>query len=88
VGELDLEFQDTRMNVQLLRQLAARTGGEFYLPSELPRLRTALAARASFAPREVRHAHERELRNWPYALALVVLLFAVEWFVRKRHGML
>lgn len=88
VGELDLEFQDTRMNVQLLRQLAARTGGEFYLPSELPRLRTALAARASFAPREVRYAHERELWNWPYALALVVLLFAVEWFVRKRHGML
>ncbi|MBX2990650.1 MAG: hypothetical protein KF749_05720 [Bacteroidetes bacterium] len=88
VGELDLEFQDTRMNVQLLRQLAARTNGEFLLPSQISGLPSRINSLASFAPREVHDAREFELWNWKYMLALVVLLFAVEWFVRKRSGML
>lgn len=88
VGELDLEFQDTRMNAQLLRQLAARSGGAFFLPSQLQELRRALEALPSFTPRELRTTEEFELWNWKYMLALVVLLLAVEWFVRKRSGML
>lgn len=88
VGELDLEFQDTRMNVQLLRQLAQRTGGEFYLPSEMERLRTALAGNKSFAPRVLRQTQERELWHWPVILVALTILLAAEWFVRKRNGML
>ncbi len=88
VGELDLEFQDTRMNVQPLRQLAARTGGEFLLPSQISELPSRINSLAAFVPREVHDAREFELWNWKYMLALVVLLFAVEWFVRKRSGML
>ncbi len=87
IGELNLEYQDTRMNVQLLRQLAARSGGEFLLPPELSQLPSRLRERASFAPREIRSVRERELWNWPYMLAGVVVLFAAEWFVRKRNGM-
>ncbi len=88
VGELNLEYQDTRMNAQLLRQLAARSGGEFLLPEELAQLPSRLRERPSFAPREIKSVRERELWNWPYMLAGVVLLFATEWFLRKRNGML
>ncbi len=88
VGELALEFQDTRMNVQLLRQLAARTGGEFYTPADFPDIFSRLKNLPSFVPRDIHQAREFELWNWKYMLALVVLLFAVEWFVRKRSGML
>ena len=88
VGEIDLEFQDTRMNAQLLRQVAARTGGEFFTPPELGGLAHHLSQQVSFVPRDVHLTREFELWNWRYMLALVVLLFAVEWFVRKRSGML
>ncbi len=88
VGELSLEFLDTRMNAQLLRQLAERTGGKFFTPAEIGQLPDALRRTAAFSPREVSQAREFELWNWKYMLALVVLLFAIEWFVRKRSGML
>ena len=76
------------MNVQLLRQLAARTGGEFYTPSDFPDIFGKLKNLPSFVPRDIHQTREVELWNWKYMLALVVLLFAVEWFVRKRSGML
>jgi hypothetical protein len=87
VGELNLEYQDTRMNVQLLRQLAARSGGEFLPPTDLAHLASRLNDRASFAPREIISVREREVWTWPSMLACVVVLFAAEWFVRKKNGM-
>jgi hypothetical protein len=88
IGELALEFQDTRMNAQLLRQLAARTGGEFFTATSFNGIGNLLAGKGSFVARDVQQAREFELWNWKYMLALVVLLFAIEWFVRKRSGML
>lgn len=88
VGELNLEYQETRMNVQLLRQMAARSGGGFVMPSEIAKLPSLLTERASFVPRELKTTEERELWNWPYLLGLVIVLLGVEWFIRKTHGML
>ncbi|MEO8167600.1 MAG: hypothetical protein ABI623_05080, partial [bacterium] len=88
IGELALEFQDTRMNVQLLRQLAVRTGGEFSTPADFTDIFSKLKNLPSFVPRDIHQTREFELWNWKYMLALVVLLFAVEWFIRKRSGML
>jgi len=88
VGELNLEFQDTRMNATLLRQLAYRSGGEFYMPNDVKRLSTALAAQPSFASRNVIRTTSLELWNWNYMLAAIVLLLSTEWVIRKRRGML
>ncbi|HET6272454.1 MAG TPA: hypothetical protein VFG32_05700 [Bacteroidota bacterium] len=88
VGELNLEFQDTRMNAGLLRQLAHRTGGEFFAPDQISELPPKLSAQPSFAPRDVVHTRAFELWNWRYTLALIVLLLGLEWFLRKRSGML
>jgi hypothetical protein len=88
IGELNLEYQDTRMNAQLLRQIAARSGGAFFLPSDLPDLSATLGTQPTFVARAVHTSREFELWNWKYMLALVVALFAVEWFIRKRSGML
>lgn len=88
IGELNLEFQDTRMNVQLLRQLASRTGGRYFTPSSVDEFESTLSTQASFAPREVTRTSSVALWNWQYTLALIVLLLSVEWFLRKRSGML
>ncbi len=88
VGGLDLEFQDTRMNVSFLRQLAFRTGGRYLSPPELSALSAELAGRPSFTPRDVTRASALELWNWQYTLVAIIVLFGLEWFIRKRRGML
>ncbi|MCZ6774930.1 MAG: hypothetical protein O7D34_00555 [Ignavibacteria bacterium] len=88
IGELNLEFRDTRMNARLLRQLAFRTGGRFFIPHELDGLTSELRSLLSFAPREVVKTKDLELWNWQYTLGVVVFLFGLEWFIRKRSGML
>ena len=88
VGELNLEFQDTRMNSALLRQLAYRTNGRYLTAGTLSELPTLLHTQSSFVPTEVARMAEFELWNWRYTLMAIVLLLGLEWFVRKRHGML
>jgi hypothetical protein len=88
VGELNLEFQDTRMNAALLRQLAFRTGGRYYSPTDLGGLAQDIASQPSFSSRESIRTSTLELWNWRYSLIAIVLLLATEWFLRKRSGML
>jgi hypothetical protein len=88
VGGLNLEFLETRMNAELLQQIAYRTGGKFFTPATAGGLRAALDSLGTLAPREERHAQAIELPHWPTLLAFIILLLAAEWIVRKRSGML
>jgi hypothetical protein len=88
VGELNLEFQDPRMNTSLLRELAFRTSGKYYSPENIKELVTDIASLQSFKARDIRRATAYEIWNWQYTLACIVLLFGMEWFIRKRSGML
>ncbi len=88
VGGLNVEFQETRMNKLLLQQLAARTGGKYYNANALENLPQDIASLPHFKPREVVHASEIELWNIGWMITLMVTLFALEWFMRKRNGML
>jgi hypothetical protein len=88
VGELNLEFQDTKMNAPLLQELAHRSGGRYYSPDNLSSLAQDLATATAFAPRTSVHTTTLELWNWRYSLGAIVLLLGLEWFLRKRNGML
>jgi len=88
VGQMNVEFLQTRMNKHLLEQLAFRTGGMYADIGNVAALIDSIQARVEFTPREIVHTSEVELWNWQYLTALLVLLLAVEWFVRKRSGML
>jgi hypothetical protein len=83
-----IEFLNTRMDADVLQQLAARTGGGFLRPESVGALDSLLAAQPSFAPRTTTSITELHFRNWPWYAALIVLLLAVEWFLRKRSGMI
>jgi hypothetical protein len=88
VGGLNVEFQETKMNRFLLQQLATNTGGRYYDASSIASLPHDVAALPSFRPRESIRSSEIELWNRSWMLALVIFLFAAEWFLRKRNGML
>jgi hypothetical protein len=88
VGGLNLEYLDTRMNAEVLRQLAYRTAGGFVTYGDADRLRGMLATLRSLVPREEQRSDALELHRWPYMLALVIALLSAEWIIRKRSGMI
>jgi hypothetical protein len=88
VGGLQVEFLETRMNRDLLQQIAYRTGGKFFSPATVRGLRSALDSLRSLVPREDRRTQAIELPHWHYILVALLLMLAAEWILRKRSGML
>jgi hypothetical protein len=89
VGGLNLEFQETRMNSGILRQVAFRSGGKYIAAEEAGiRLRQALDALGTIGPREESRVHTVELAHWLVLVPLLLFLLGAEWIVRRRSGML
>lgn len=87
VGEAQEEFLRTTMNQQLLQQLAVRTGGAF-LPIAEGKKFFGQFAQLPLNSREYERTVEYDLTISPWILSLVLFLFACEWFLRKRYGLL
>ena len=88
VGQIALEFQDLRMNSSLLRTISERTGGKFYLPDETKSFLNDLEKLNNFKPKSVTIRNESALWNLPLLLIISIICFGIEWFLRKRAGML
>ncbi|MCK5572030.1 MAG: hypothetical protein KAJ12_04690, partial [Bacteroidetes bacterium] len=88
VGQTNLEFQETRMNSQLLRELAHLTSGRYITPAEIDSIEPALQQLPAFTPRSETSVLTLALWDWYYTLAALLLLLSMEWFLRKRSGML
>jgi hypothetical protein len=88
VGQMNAEFIDTKMNKSLLEQIAYRTGGKYYDINQADAIAGDLGKDIKFTPKEIIQTSEIELWNWKYLAAVIVLLLGIEWFLRKRNGML
>jgi hypothetical protein len=87
VGALRLEYQQTRANPVLMRQVAARSGGRAYGADDAASLPADLAASGSFAATSVTRTTEAELWRTSVFLAVILGLLAAEWTLRKRFGL-
>lgn len=85
VGTLDLELRNLTADHALMAELARRSGGEAFFPDELTPLAASLEER--MVPRAVETTSDTELRRLTPLLALIIVLLAGEWVVRKRAGM-
>ncbi len=88
VGELNLEFRDTRMNIQMMRQLASVTGGSYIHPDNPEMLENVLREIDTYESRIETAVADYQVWNLPAALAVLIVFFSIEWFLRKRNGML
>lgn len=88
VGETAIEYSNYTMNIALLRSLAERTGGKFYLPNETANLLSDIQNNPSFKEKPLTARTEIPIWNSPFLLVIAILLFAIEWFLRKRYGMI
>jgi hypothetical protein len=83
VTELNREFHDAAQNVELLKRIAAETGGKYFplgkasdLVEELTYLEGKNSERISL-----------DLWDMPFNLLLLLGLASAEWFLRKRKGL-
>jgi len=88
VGDFNAEYLETRMNKQLLQQIAVQTGGRYYESSDFDSLLYDVIRLPDFKPRDISRSAEIEIWNSGWILALAIFIFALEWFLRKRNGML
>ncbi|HZS07175.1 MAG TPA: glutamine amidotransferase [Blastocatellia bacterium] len=83
VTELNREFHDAAQNVELLKRIAAETGGKYFplnkandLLEEIQYLEGNNSERVS-----------KDLWDMPINFLLIVGLASVEWFMRKKKGL-
>jgi hypothetical protein len=87
VEALRLEYQQTRADPVLMRRIAARSGGNAYTAETASALPADLGADSSFAPTVSTNTREAELWRTSLFLAIILVLLAAEWTLRKRFGL-
>jgi hypothetical protein len=83
VSMFNPEFIDTRARPELLEALAVATGGKSGPPDSL----SAVLMAIHFPSQTVVSNREIEFFWLPLVMMTVLLLLFLEWFIRKRKGM-
>ncbi|MFP4105177.1 MAG: glutamine amidotransferase [Phycisphaerae bacterium] len=87
VKYVDLESQEVLANLELMRELAAMTEGEYARIADFGQMLEELKVSAQPKKRlDVTHAELSVQWRWPVLIALFVLACA-EWALRKRKGL-
>ena len=77
------EFENPQLNEELLKQLAAKSGGHYVSIDDA----ASLPDKIKPVQESVFAVQERELWDNPIVLILVVGLLGTEWFLRMRRGL-
>jgi len=88
VSETQIEKIDTRMRPAFLKSLAKSTGGEYYSIDNYSNLLDKLRGINRNPIKETGTKKEYYLWSDERVLLLIIILFAAEWFIRKRSGMI
>jgi uncharacterized membrane protein len=83
IAESTEEFHNAAMNADLLKRLAAETGGRYYTPGEA----RTLPEDISYVDNGVSRLEEKELWDMPFLFLLMVAAISSEWILRKRKGL-
>jgi hypothetical protein len=85
VRNVDLELANTTADFGMLRELAAKTGGEFVQPASLAQFIQKL--KRNRAPDHLESSEDMvELIHLKWLFFLILVLLGVEWGLRKYHG--
>jgi len=84
--DFDIEKQFTRANYQALSQLAKPNAP--YLLANATAAITVLKNDKQLKPIQQETITKTALVDWKWLLPIILLLFAIEWFIRKYRGMI
>ena len=88
IGDVDIEMINPRMDFQFLSVLAKYTGGSYYTSSGYDQLFNLLEERLKKSSSQKLETSEINLWSDEWLMIAAIILFALEWFFRKRSGML
>ncbi|OGU36915.1 MAG: hypothetical protein A2455_17580 [Ignavibacteria bacterium RIFOXYC2_FULL_35_16] len=88
VGEVDIEMMDTKMDYEFLNSLANVSGGKFFNVDQSKSLFKLLSELNLKSSKEKIDTKEYSLWSNEFLMIAIILLFGIEWFIRKREGML
>ena len=83
VSDLNREYYSAAQNSDLLKRIAAETGGKYYTAGEVQSLLDDLIYRQSPYSERV----TKDLWDMPINFMLIIGLLSAEWFLRKREGL-
>lgn len=87
IGELNLEKMVTKQNLDLLQSYAGLSGGKLINLDEQNRLIKTVNDLTNKSKKIKTDNFEIKLWSKEIALIILILLFAVEWFLRKKAGL-
>ena len=88
IGEIDLEKLQTVMQSNYLRQLAINTGGEYQYINNSSALIDNLENSNKNKSKVTTSSITINLLSSEILLLLIIIILSIEWFIRKREGML
>ncbi|MHB8338707.1 MAG: CARDB domain-containing protein [Ignavibacteriaceae bacterium] len=88
LGEVDIEMINPRMNYDFLNLLANQTNGKFFYNSDYKHLFDILKNLDKESSKERIETSEIYLWSNEWLLVVVIILFGMEWFFRKRWGLI
>ena len=86
VREVKLEALNSRANHRLLMNLAENSGGDFYLPNQLEKLKADIQNRDDLVTVVYQERSFDDLIDYKWLFFLILILLSGEWFIRKFVG--
>ncbi len=88
VSQYDIEQQFTTANTDHLKKIANRSGGNYFHINGTDRLITNLLSDKRYVTVQKSKEKIVSLIEWKWLLSLAILLFSLEWFIRKYRGLI
>ncbi len=88
VSESNIEKENTQMDENFLKLLATSTNGKYFLSEDIDELKEELERMKANSSSNKILESEIDFRSNEWIMLIIICLFAVEWFIRKRSGML
>lgn len=87
VGTLGLEESAIMQNADLLRTMATRTGAKYGLVAQAEEVARSAVDDARRKARAITSERDVALWHLPWPLLIAIMAFSLEWFLRKRAGL-
>ncbi|NLT50190.1 MAG: hypothetical protein GXX85_04655 [Ignavibacteria bacterium] len=88
VNRIDIEKVNLKQDIAFLKSLAELTGGSYFKITETGNLEDIFKNTVDSGVKTEIKRKEIPLWNYEWILAIIVLLFSAEWFLRKKVGLL
>lgn len=79
-----LEFENTKLNRDLLKDISNKTGGKYYDFNNYQKIKKDISLKKD----KIIEREKIEVRQLPIFLIIIMMLLILEWVVRRRWGLL